>query len=354
MIERFSDSIFIFSIAIIASTICIVKRYCRTIDNSSKPYILYVRFNIWIRQLCFTSICILYITKFIQLNGEFEDDNDYLIFGTFVLSLMIDGTNIISNTNLKVLWVVVYASMSLHFLNLFQNNDTIINYSSCILYFVAFISSIIEVVFQISTIQKLKPTEEFTSNIYSYLTFSFLNELLINPMQKIKNMDLSHVPFLIDEDTAEYGWEHVKKNLDQKKSLFYSLFLLMKRQWIMQGFFQFLGSTSEVIAPISLEIILSYVKNNGDDDMVSAFPVHLNISTAVLLLFFGPIIKAIADSQNFNIGRHSAVKVRSALISVIYKKALTADLSLYKEGVGKVNNLIGVDVSSIQVSLFTD
>lgn len=47
-------------------------------------------------------------------------------------------------------------------------------------------------------------------------------------------------------------------------------------------------------------------------------------------------------------GRHIGVRVKGALIGAIFKKSLTIDLSASKESVGKLNNLISVDVSEIQ------
>ncbi len=43
--------------------------------------------------------------------------------------------------------------------------------------------------------------------------------------------------------------------------------------------------------------------------------------------------------------RHIGVRVKGALIAAIYNKALSVDLSASKESVGKLNNLISVDVS---------
>jgi hypothetical protein len=42
--------------------------------------------------------------------------------------------------------------------------------------------------------------------------------------------------------------------------------------------------------------------------------------------------------------RHVGVRVRAALIAAIYNKALSVDLTASKESVGKLNNLISVDV----------
>lgn len=50
-----------------------------------------------------------------------------------------------------------------------------------------------------------------------------------------------------------------------------------------------------------------------------------------------------------NIHRHIGIRVKGALIAAIYNKALSVDLTASKESVGKLNNLISVDVS---VSIF--
>jgi hypothetical protein len=46
--------------------------------------------------------------------------------------------------------------------------------------------------------------------------------------------------------------------------------------------------------------------------------------------------------------RHIGIRAKSALICTMYKKALTVDMSSSRESVGKLNNLISVDVTDIQ------
>ena len=92
------------------------------------------------------------------------------------------------------------------------------------------------------------------------------------------------------------------------------------------------------------------MKSKGITTNSSILPFKVNIYVAVLLLFIGPLLKSIGESQNFSRGRHHGIKGRGALISAIYQKSLIADLSQYKEGLGKVNNLISVDVQAVQVS----
>jgi hypothetical protein len=54
------------------------------------------------------------------------------------------------------------------------------------------------------------------------------------------------------------------------------------------------------------------------------------------------------DGQSYNRGRHIGIRVKSTLIALIYQKALQIDLSASKESIGKLNNLVSVDVTEIQ------
>lgn len=84
--------------------------------------------------------------------------------------------------------------------------------------------------------------------------------------------------------------------------------------------------------------------------------------------YIGPSLKSIGDGQNYVRGRHIGVRIKAALIGCIYSKALQVNLSASKESmgkfsltsqvyshlskpartIGKLNNLISVDVSEIQ------
>ena len=62
----------------------------------------------------------------------------------------------------------------------------------------------------------------------------------------------------------------------------------------------------------------------------------------------GPILKSVGDGQNYVRGRHIGVRLKAALIGCIFNKSINVDLSASRESVGKLNNLISVDVGEIQ------
>ena len=68
----------------------------------------------------------------------------------------------------------------------------------------------------------------------------------------------------------------------------------------------------------------------------------------MLILSLGPMLGAVVNGQNYQRGRRISVRVGAALISLLYKKSLSVDLSAVGQGVGAVNNLISVDMKEIQ------
>lgn len=60
------------------------------------------------------------------------------------------------------------------------------------------------------------------------------------------------------------------------------------------------------------------------------------------------MLGAVVNGQNYQRGRRISVRVGAALISLLYKKSLSVDLSAVGQGVGAVNNLISVDMKEIQ------
>jgi hypothetical protein len=172
---------------------------------------------------------------------------------------------------------------------------------------IAFSFAMINGIIDSKVLQINPPTLEYTCGFFSYFTFSYLTRPLIQLGLTKDSLDLNDVPTFVDEDSAEQIYNRFKtlQNHQQKKKLdvFRSLFILVRREWFHQGFFQFLASCSGYFAPIALERILLHINNNGqDDDQVKAiFPI--SVEMAVFLLFFGPALKCICDGQNYMRGR---------------------------------------------------
>jgi hypothetical protein len=81
-----------------------------------------------------------------------------------------------------------------------------------------------------------------------------------------------------------------------------------------QGFFQLFTSLALFVAPLALERILLHISHSGDnsvDEQASFIPI--SVSFAVALLFIGPVMKSIADGQNY--GFHLIFVIKSFLVN---------------------------------------
>jgi len=190
---------------------------------------------------------------------------------------------------------------------------------------------------------------ELTCDLYNYLTFSYLNKVLIRPGMQKAALELDDVPELSDADSAQQLWNRFKRILKKNKSkrnisdndtrgssdsssssssssssrggssstssdtkdgtsavlnLGYSLYELVKVEWYMHGFFQFLSSLTTFIAPLALERILIHISNGDHDDDSAHNVLPITIEVALTLLFIGPLANAIAQNQNYMRGRY--------------------------------------------------
>ena len=131
--------------------------------------------------------------------------------------------------------------------------------------------------------QYYRPTEEYTSGLLSYLSFSYLNKLLIQPGVRKDALDMNDVPNFVDEDSAEVVNKKIaclmrkrlnvasnvnvfSKGVFSSSAFMSSIFEVVWCEWLGQGCFQFIGSVALYMAPLALQRILLRVSSNGTDD----------------------------------------------------------------------------------------
>ena len=254
-------------------------------------------------------------------------------------------------TNTTRSWLSVYAIIFMHnacfYLFLQSWLELSMLFTSCILIMFATFNAFNDI-----SIKQDNPVPiELTCDLYNYLTFSYLNKVLIRPGMQKAALELDDVPELSDADSAQQLWNRFKRILKKNKSkrnisdngsrgssdsssssssssnsnssrggststssdnkdgtlavlnLGYSLYELVKVEWYMHGFFQFLSSLTTFIAPLALERILIHISNGDHDDDSAHNVLPITIEVALTLLFIGPLANAIAQNQNYMRGR---------------------------------------------------
>lgn len=113
---------------------------------------------------------------------------------------------------------------------------------------------------------------------------------------------------------------------------------------VLCALFQLIGSLSVFGAPLALRYIVKFITNYQPHQDI---PPHILVSAAVL--FLGPALQAVADGQNFFLGRRLIVRYKAALLNLIFRKALKLDMSCSNYSVGELTNLCSVDADSVEV-----
>jgi hypothetical protein len=333
-------------------------RDCNRRNSTDVPrrplFKLYYRLPTWTRQLCLLAIAGLSLTNLIsifKLASLNEKIADSIELALVIFSIPLDSVHILHLGDPdRFLWFFVYSI--LWFFAAIRYVFEISRIHSIIFYLFTLVlgTNIQAMVYPLYETYSQLPTTEYICGLFSFITFSFINKELIQPGVKKETLEFEDVPLLPEFDQAKFNTEHFRKIQTTKKTTFITtIWYLVFNEWFMQAFFHACSSTSGLIAPLALEKILIYVKYQGDltkyeQEGLLKIPIQL----VVFLLFFGPAIKCMCDGQSYNRGRHIGIRVKSTLIALIYQKALQIDLSASKESIGKLNNLVSVDVTEIQ------
>ena len=132
-----------------------------------------------------------------------------------------------------------------------------------------------------------------------------------------------------------------------KVSVFPALVKTFGYEFLLGSFFQVISSILIVVGPPNiLGSIIEYVENENGDDY--AWKVYYFAG----LLFATNMVISICNGQYFNKMWVISMKLRTALNSAIYQKALKLSSTARKEStIGEIVNLMSVDVQRFMVSL---
>lgn len=158
----------------------------------------------------------------------------------------------------------------------------------------------------------LEPSREITASVFSLLTFSWLDPLVIKGYKQ--TLDISDVWNLIPEDKAATVLANYRQ-LKKTSSLAAHLLKHFKGPLLLQAAYAAAAGVLTFVPTLLLKLILEYVEAPGINSASSAW-------FYVILLFFGSVFSAIVNGQAFFIGRKVCIQLRAIIIGEIYAKAL--------------------------------
>ncbi|KAL5019777.1 hypothetical protein ScPMuIL_002669 [Solemya velum] len=169
---------------------------------------------------------------------------------------------------------------------------------------------------------------------------------LNNLQEKTKTISDEHTP-LLSKKLKEVSFKDGKKTVkDGKKIKGPSLFRVLAKVYTLDLFkafgCKFVYDLLQFVSPMILNVLIAYTQNKDADFIWKGYVYASSF-------FLVAVLQSCLFHQNFHYGMTLGMRIRSALISAVYKKALTMSNEARKEKtVGEIVNLMSVDCQRIQ------
>ena len=266
---------------------------------------------------------------------------------SLLIALFCDGSKVFRSTSYHYPWLVLYGLIFLSCIHTAcLEQATWLTYLNCVLSGITVYSWYLRSKYKVfHEKHSNQPSSEYTSNILSYVFFSYLNSNIFPIALERGVLEAPDVPFLSDFDSTDYLWRRYQRCRRSDFSLLWNLFLVVRREWCIQGLFAFFGAMGEFIAPIALGGVLWHISHDsGAEERPALIPLDMPI--AVILVGAGPFFAAFFDNINYAHGRHVGIQIRALLQCCIYDKLLRLDPGGIEDGAGRVNNLVSNDCTN--------
>lgn len=250
---------------------------------------------------------------------------------------------------LRLSWLPLYYVSSVYILSTALEDPSRLHLASSFSCAFAAVVAMAHLVVDIDIPQKLEPPAEYTCNLLTYCMFSFVTKPILLLALWNGFLTIEDVPGLMDEDSCAEVYGALAEAVPAT-SLLRRLLRPISADVVKSGVFQFMSSVLNFASPLALGRIVSHVSSlsgsSGDADSFGG--VSMSIHAAVGVLLLAPVLQAVVFGQMLATGRHVGIRIRAAVISLVFNKALCVDLTATGDGIGKLNNMISVDAQSIQ------
>lgn len=179
------------------------------------------------------------------------------------------------------------------------------------------------------------------AGIWSQLTFSWLNPLF--KMGRIQKLDLTHIPFVPQSETAANASSLLKESLVKQKteasSLPKALIHAIWRSVAINALFAGVNTIASYMGPLLITYFVNFLSANKGE------PQYQSGLILAFIFFFAKTIESLSQRQWYFSSQRIGVRVRAALMVFIYDKSLSNKYTSLSNG--KIINLINVDVERL-------
>lgn len=185
-------------------------------------------------------------------------------------------------------------------------------------------------------------TSAFTnSGIWKRVTFNWLNPLF--ELGRAQKLEFNHVPSIPESETAEEAACLLEESLHKQKTrgsvLNMAILLAIQRSLAINAIFAGVNTLASYMGPILITSFVNYLSEDGNE---SSYRKGLILSS---IFFLAKTVESLSQRQWYFGAQRIGIRIRAALIALIYKKALSIKYGTTSNG--KIVNLINVDVEKI-------
>ncbi|KZS93246.1 P-loop containing nucleoside triphosphate hydrolase protein [Sistotremastrum niveocremeum HHB9708] len=163
------------------------------------------------------------------------------------------------------------------------------------------------------------PNKEQTASPISFMTFSFLDEIVFKAY-RMPHLSWNLLPPLCDYDKSEYLAQRSFKYLypangAKRRHLFFSLMRVFWKEYIQLFIWITIKVLSQFAPPLAINRLLDSMEKKGDGVLVRPW-------IWILLLFLGPVVGSISMQWYIFVATGSLVRVESMFTQLVFEHAL--------------------------------
>ncbi|KAF5945142.1 hypothetical protein HYC85_015370 [Camellia sinensis] len=181
------------------------------------------------------------------------------------------------------------------------------------------------------------------AGIWSHITFRWLNPLF-EKGQREKKLELSHIPLVPELETAEKAFSKLQESMQSLviTSLPRAIAHAIWKPLAINAAFAGIYAVSSYMGPFLITHYVNSLSVNNDD--ASSYNHGLIIA---FIFFIAKNMESVSQRQWYFGAQRVSVRIRAALMVLIYKKSLSIKLSQSGPINWRIVNLINADIEKI-------
>ncbi|KAF9564153.1 multidrug resistance-associated ABC transporter [Agrocybe pediades] len=197
---------------------------------------------------------------------------------------------------------------------------------------------------------KPEPSDEQTCSWFSFLTYSFLDPVILKGY-RVAHLKYDELPPQADYDRAEYLSDGAFPYLDplrsgKRRHVFFGLMRVFRWEYITLAWMLCLHAVSEFLAPFGINRLLNYLETAGQGATIRPW-------FWVLCIFCGPLLRILVLQFYIYITTRTTVRTEGIITQLIFEHSLRIRLKADSEATGNDSqgNLSGAVASVTHADL---